>query len=669
MRQPSYILIVLLVFSGSPAAFGQGTQQPPGRNPVWAHDFPDPTVIRTADGTWYAYGTQGGYAGHHARIQVASSPDGIRWSWRGDALGAAPAWASRSRRFWAPDVVYDSIRRRYVLYYAAQSDGGDRGMGIGVAVSLSPLGPFRDAGKPLVIAPGFEAIDPMAFRDPVTGKKYLYWGSDSRPLRVRELSDDWLSFKEGSSASVVLAPDVDSGYDRLIEGPWVTFHGGYYYLFYSGDNCCGAGAHYAVMVARSSHPGGPFTRYSTAHGTRTSVILHASRRWVAPGHNSVVTDEEGRYWMYYHAIPAEAFHHKQYGRVMLRRRIRFQDGWPRLADDGPDRGGATGTDTATFTNPLLPSGADPWATYRDGYYYYMQTMGKRLVLWKTRDLARLGTAERKTIWTPPANKAWSREIWAPEIHFMDGKWYVYFAADDGKNENHRIYVIENASPDPMQGTWVFKGKVADSSDKWAIDASVFPLGGRWYMVWSGWEGDRNGQQNIYLARLKNPWTIGGSRVRISYPLYPWERHGSLPEQDPSHVYVNEGPEILTHSGKVFLVYSASGCWTDFYTLGLVSLTDTTRVMDPRAWKKFPEPIFTRDADSSVFAPGHNGFFRSPDGTQDWIIYHANDRPGAGCGRERSPRMQPFGWDAAGMPVLGKPVRAGTRLTVPSGTLP
>src|SRR5687767_820 len=97
----------------------------------------------------------------------------------------------------------------------------------------------------------------------------------------------------------------------------------------------------------------------------------------------------------------------------------------------------------TFTNPLLPSGADPWSIYKDGYYYYTNTIGNRIDIWKTKSLSDLETAERKTIWTPPTGTLYSKDIWAPEIHFIQGKWYVYFAADDGKNENHRLYVLEN----------------------------------------------------------------------------------------------------------------------------------------------------------------------------------------------------------------------------------
>jgi GH43 family beta-xylosidase len=144
----------------------------------------------------------------------------------------------------------------------------------------------------------------------------------------------------------------------------------------------------------------------------------------------------------------------------------------------------------TFTNPLLPSGADPWSSYVNGYYYYTNTLGNRLDIWKTKSLADLKSAERKTIFTPPVGTLYSKELWAPEIHFIDNKWYVYFAADDGKNDNHRMYVLENTSVDPMKGEWNFKGKVADSSDKWAIDGSVFKHGNQFYMIWSGWKETR-----------------------------------------------------------------------------------------------------------------------------------------------------------------------------------
>lgn len=320
----------------------------------------------------------------------------------------------------------------------------------------------------------------------------------------------------------------------------------------------------------------------------------------------------------------------------------------------------------TFMNPLLPAGADPWSIYKDGYYYYTHTMGNRLVLWKTRSLAGLQTAPQKTVFTPPPGTGYSHGLWAPELHFIQNKWYLYFSADSGRNESHRIWVLENAAADPLQGEWVLKGKVADSSDKWAIDASVFKHKGKLYLLWSGWEGDENGRQDLYIARLKNPWTIEGRRVRISSPTLPWERHGTLhDERNPPQVLVNEGPQFLRHGNNVFIVYSASGCWTDNYCLGLLRANGNRNLLDARSWQKHPDPVFQGSAEKGVYAPGHNSFFTSPDGTEDWILYHANAAPAQGCGRHRSPRAQRFTWTADGLPHFGVPVKTGVPSVVPS----
>ena len=321
----------------------------------------------------------------------------------------------------------------------------------------------------------------------------------------------------------------------------------------------------------------------------------------------------------------------------------------------------------TFQNPLLSNGADPWVIQKDSFYYYMHTTGKDLNIWKTKNITDLKNAEHKKVWVPPdSTSLYSKQIWAPELHLIKNKWYIYFAADDGKNENHRIYVLENESADPMQGKWVMKGKVSDPSDKWAIDASVFKHKKKWYMIWSGWEGDHNGQQDIYIAQLKNPWTIKGNRVRISSPQFEWEKHGALQTPvDPPFVYVNESPQMLKHSNRLFIIYSASGCWTDEYSLGMLSFQGKGKILDSANWKKSPIPVFKKSLENEVYAPGHNSFFKSPDGTEDWIIYHANSKPGQGCGRSRSPRAQKFSWNNEGEPIFGEPVKAGEILAVPS----
>ncbi|MBV9677036.1 MAG: family 43 glycosylhydrolase, partial [Acidobacteriaceae bacterium] len=186
------------------------------------------------------------------------------------------------------------------------------------------------------------------------------------------------------------------------------------------------------------------------------------------------------------------------------------------------------------------------------------------------------------------------------------------------------------------------------------------------LIWSGWEGDENGTQSIFIARLENPWTVGDPRVRISTPQYPWEKVGDTPGDGMPHVDVNEGPEVLKHGDKLFLIYSASGCWTDYYALGEATASADSNLLDPNSWKKVPHPVFSESPEAHAYGTGHNGFFKSPDGTQDWIIYHANSEPHQGCGRFRSPRAQPFTWKADGTPDFGKPIPVDQPIPRPSG---
>ncbi len=329
-------------------------------------------------------------------------------------------------------------------------------------------------------------------------------------------------------------------------------------------------------------------------------------------------------------------------------------------------GTPTAADTATFTNPLLPTGPDPWVISYRGMYYYMNTTDRNLTIWATPDITDLRDAKKSVVWTAPSTGPYSHEMWAPELHRFDNRWYIYFAADAGTNESHRIWVLENPSEDPLEGDWTLKGQVGDSTNKWAIDASAFELNGQKYLLWSGWKDDKDGEQDIYIAHLKNPWTVDSERTLLSFPQYPWEHVGDLLNR-PSmpHVEVNEGPEFLQHGNDIFIVYSASACWTDYYELGVLEAHIGDNLLDASSWKKFDHAFFRQNPAVGVFATGHNGFFKSPDGKQDWIIYHANPAKGEGCGASRSPRAQPFTWNADGTPNFGEPEATGTPLAKPS----
>jgi arabinan endo-1,5-alpha-L-arabinosidase len=317
-------------------------------NPVLDADFPDPAVLKASDGFYYAYGTQGGAEGAMRNIQVARSSDLVSWDVIGDALPLKPTWAGKTQDFWAPHVLQDGSR--YYLYYSAKPDAAlidqSRGLCLAVASADRPEGPFRDSGRPLQCGPGFVNIDPMAYDDPATGKRLLYWGSGFGPIKVQELGPDRVSFANGS-APIDLIQTVKSQnpdeYQRLIEGAWVIRRGGWYYLFYSGDNCCGPKAHYAVMVARSRAATGPFETLAAATGASSSVILELNARWVAPGHNAIVQDSASADWMVYHAVDSERprskpSHEVNTRRIMLIDRVVWKDGWPRVESNGPSIG-------------------------------------------------------------------------------------------------------------------------------------------------------------------------------------------------------------------------------------------------------------------------------------------------------------------------------------------
>ncbi len=314
-------------------------------NPVFDNDFPDPTIMRSSDGWYYSYATQTIVNGRMVNIQVARSKDLISWEHLGDALPAKPAWANQTQKFWAPHV--SQFGQTYYLYYSADPNTLT-GLCLAVATAKSPRGPFVDIGKPLKCGESFINIDPMAFDDPKTGRRLLYWGSGHQSIKVQELAPDRMSFMPRSEPMDLIAPlkDDDPGnYQRLVEGAWVTKSGDYYYLFFSGDNCCGDKAHYAVMVARSRSAIGPFQTLAQATGKSTGVILERNERWIAPGHNSVIRDAAGHDWMFYHAIDSknrllknDISGDRDVRRVMLMDRLIYRNGWPMVETGSPSTG-------------------------------------------------------------------------------------------------------------------------------------------------------------------------------------------------------------------------------------------------------------------------------------------------------------------------------------------
>lgn len=318
--------------------------QPTYTNPVLNFVFADPAVIQAPDGWFYAYATRTWHKEKKMiHLQVAKSSDLVHWKYLKDGMPEVPDWADSTHQFWAPDIHYDKKSKTYYLYFASAHNGTSRHC-IGVATSKSPTGPFKDIGHPLVCGRGYTHIDPMEFTDPGSGKKYILWGSDHAPIQIQELAG-WTELARDSRPHNLLIPTMKkSNYDNMLEGPWLIHYNGYYYLFASGDNCCGVNAHYAVMVARAENIFGPYEKFKGVDGSGNGVILEGNDHWLAPGHNAVITTDHGRqYWMLYHAInPDKKFQSSKSPigmtfdrRVLLLDRIVFKDGWPRIKNNSP----------------------------------------------------------------------------------------------------------------------------------------------------------------------------------------------------------------------------------------------------------------------------------------------------------------------------------------------
>ena len=309
-----------------------------------------------------------------------------------------------------------------------------------------------------------------------------------------------------------------------------------------------------------------------------------------------------------------------------------------------------GIEYKEIKNPVYEVGNDPWVFRKGDDYYYCWSEGGVKVR-KISNLDDIKTNGGNVVWTPPAGTMYSHELWAPELHYLNGEWYIYVAADDGNNNNHRMYVLKGTSQDPTH-PFKFVGQITDPTNKWAIDGTVMTYKGEMYFIWSGWEGDVNVSQNIYIAHMKDPTTIDSERVCISVPEKEWETIGTP--------FVNEGPVAITNdeTNTAIIVYSGSGSWTDDYCLASLTLTGDDP-LDKDAWTKSAQPLMSKKA--GAYGPGHCCFVEGYDG-ELYVTYHANVVSGSSWGG-RSCRVQKVEWDGTNL-VIGDPATPSDTVLIP-----
>jgi GH43 family beta-xylosidase len=312
----------------------------------------------------------------------------------------------------------------------------------------------------------------------------------------------------------------------------------------------------------------------------------------------------------------------------------------------------------SVTNPLVQQRADP-QIHRDasGTYYLAATVPEydRIVLRASKTLAGLAAAPEKVIWRKHASGEMAAHIWAPELHRIEGRWYVYFTA--GRSDDIwaiRLYVLENASADPLQGEWTEKGQLKTEFESFSLDATTFEHRGQRYLLWTQRPLQPKGAgTDIYIARMKNPWTIEGPQVSISSPTFDWETRGFK---------VNEGPAPIVRNGRVFVTYSASATDAN-YCVGLLSAPEDAELVNAASWTKSPVPVFRSSARNGQYGPGHNSFTVAEDGKTDLFVYHARSYERINGDPLHDPnrhtRVQPLTWSKEGTPVFGEPVADGS----------
>jgi GH43 family beta-xylosidase len=305
-----------------------------------------------------------------------------------------------------------------------------------------------------------------------------------------------------------------------------------------------------------------------------------------------------------------------------------------------------------FKNPLIEQRADPWIyKHNDGYYYFTGSVPEydRIELRRAETLEGLSTALPEIVWKKHKHGPMGAHIWAPEIHYIDGKWYIYFAAGNAEAIwDIRVYVLECSSHNPLEGEWIEKGQIKMNWDSFSLDATTFEHKGIRYLVWAQSDPNINGNSNLYIAEMSNPWTISGKQVMISTPEYSWEKVGFS---------VNEGPSVLKRNGNIFITYSASA--TDHnYCMGILRAPESSDLLNVDSWVKSPNPVFETCMETSQYGPGHNCFTVSEDGTSDILVYHSRSYKellvNPLTDPNRHARIKILNWKTDGYPDFGIP---------------
>ncbi len=269
-----------------------------------------------------------------------------------------------------------------------------------------------------------------------------------------------------------------------------------------------------------------------------------------------------------------------------------------------------------YSGVLIPQRADPCILLaEDGWYYFTASVPAfdLVELRRARTIQELPAAPARVIWRAHSEGPMSVNIWAPEIHRVDGAWCIYFAAA-GKKHGHRTYCLR-CEGDPMQDAWSDPVRIDTGWESFTIDSTTFTAGGQRYFCWAQQDRAIPGNSNLYIAKMLSATKLQLPATLLTVPEYDWECIGYL---------VNEGPSALHHGGKIYLTYSASAT-DDHYAMGMLTADENADLLDPASWTKSPVPVMVTDPAHGIYGPGHNSFTKDKEG-RDLLVFHARPEP-------------------------------------------
>jgi beta-xylosidase len=588
-----YLLCILFFFafglSGQTVGITANENPQTYRNPVVNLSLPDPTVMRADDGYFYLYATA-----DIALTPIFRSRNLVDWEQAGACFTpeTRPSWEPRAG-IWAPDINY--INGKYVLYYSHSVWGCNGTCGIGVAVADSPLGPFTDKGALFQsTAIGVNnSIDQFYFED--NGKKYLIWGSFCGIYCI-ELEDDGLAIKAGAEKVRIAGKDTQVFDSQGTEGSYIIKRGKYYYYFGSTGTCCeGASSTYTVVVGRSESLFGPYLdkKGQSMFDNHYEVVLHGNSVFAGPGHNAeIITDDNGDDWLLYHAYMKSD---PQNGRVLCMDKLIWTDGWPTVEGLEP----SAESPAPVFRNQPEETAhiplADPFILYyADKYYAYGTSDRNGIVVYTSDDLK--SWTKEPALALHKDNSYGDRNFWAPEVYHVNGKFYMYYSAEE------HICVATGDSP-----LGPFKQDVQKPMmEEKGIDNSLFiDDDGKAYLFFVRFT-DGNA---IWVAELEND--LKTLKLETLHPCIhvtdDWESVMAR---------VTEGPFVIKHKGVYYMTYSANHYQSQDYAVGYAT---TRNIMGE--WKKYEgNPILRRPG--NLVGTGHHGLFTDRNG-QLMMAFHAH----------------------------------------------